>query len=121
MSMHPQPTSIQLHQQSRVLEIGFDTHEVFRLSCEFLRVHSPSAEVQGHSPSQRILQLNKHQVNIKAIHPIGNYAVLLDFDDGHNTGIFSWQTLYDFGKNQADYWRKYLADLKAAGHTHAEH
>jgi DUF971 family protein len=100
-----------------VLEVGFDTGETFRLPCEYLRVYSPSAEVMGHSPSQRILQLGKQHVNIAAVVPVGNYAVLLKFDDGHETGIFSWSTLYELGRNQDANWRRYLADLAAAGHS----
>ena len=111
----PQPTDIRLHQGSRVLEIAFDSGEVFRLPCELLRVLSPSAEVQGHGPSQRILQVGKEAVNISAIHPVGNYAVLLEFDDGHKTGIYSWTYLYELGTQQGEYWQRYLAELAAAG------
>jgi len=107
------PTDIKLHQASRVLEVSFASGEVFKLSCEYLRINSPSAEVQGHSPSQRILQLDKHNVNIVAIRPMGNYAVLLEFDDGHRTGIYSWTTLYDLGKNHAQNWAQYLAQVAA--------
>ncbi|PIV36614.1 MAG: 1-(5-phosphoribosyl)-5-((5-phosphoribosylamino)methylideneamino)imidazole-4-carboxamide isomerase [Lysobacterales bacterium CG02_land_8_20_14_3_00_62_12] len=114
----PWPTAIKLHRASRVLEITFDSGETFRLPAEFLRVHSPSAEVQGHGPSQRVLQLNKQLVNISAVVPMGNYAVQLDFDDGHNTGLFSWETLYDFGCHQTEYWQNYLDALAAAGHPY---
>ncbi len=114
MSTGPRPVRIELHQQSRVLEVGFDTGEVFHLPCEYLRVHSPSAEVQGHGPSQRVLQVGKQHVGIKAITPIGNYAIGLHFDDGHDTGLFSWGTLYDLGRNQAEYWQKYLDEMEAA-------
>lgn len=114
----PWPTDIKLHRASRVLEVSFDSGETFHLPAEFLRVHSPSAEVQGHGPSQRVLQLNKQQVNIRAIVPMGNYAVQLDFDDGHNTGLYSWETLYDLGSHQAEYWQRYLDALAVAGHAY---
>ena len=113
----PRPTDIRLKKDSRVLEVSFDTGESFRLPCELLRVWSPSAEVMGHGPDQRIPQLGKEGVNIAAIEPIGNYAVLLRFDDGHDTGIFSWTTLYDFGRHQAAYWERYLAELDRAGYV----
>ena len=112
----PRPVDIRLHRASHVLEVAFDTGETFRLPCEYLRVHSPSAEVMGHGPGQRVLQLEKQHVNIDAIESVGNYAVLLRFDDGHETGIYSWPTLYDLGRNQDAYWRKYLDELAAAGH-----
>lgn len=111
----PTPTQIHLHQQSKVLEIHFG-EEQFEMSCEYLRVHSPSAEVQGHGPGQETLQLGKQNVNIKAIEPVGNYGVKLVFDDGHDSGIYSWQTLYDLGKNVEQNWKNYLARCDAAGH-----
>ena len=111
----PTPTDIRLHQTSRVLEISFVSGEVFRLPCELLRVYSPSAEVQGHGPGQRVLQVGKERVNIKAIHPVGHYAVVLEFDDGHNTGIYSWTLLHELGSHQGDYWQRYLDELAAAG------
>ena len=89
----PTPTTITLHRASHVLEVGFDSGETFRLPAEYLRVHSPSAEVQGHGPGQKTLVAGKANVNIDAVEPIGNYAVLLRFDDGHATGIFSWDVL----------------------------
>ena len=112
-SVHP--TDITLHQTSRVLEVAFDNGEHYRLPCEYLRVHSPSAEVQGHHPSQRVLVPGKREVNIRAIEPMGNYAVLLHFDDGHATGIFSWETLLDLGRQMDAKWHKYVADLEQAG------
>jgi DUF971 family protein len=111
----PRPTQITLRQASHLLDIEFDTAERFQLPCEYLRVYSPSAEVMGHGPGQRVLQVGKVNVNIKAIHPVGNYAVVLVFDDGHQTGIYSWETLYDLGKNQAQYWQRYLDELEQAG------
>ena len=113
--MSPRPTGITLHRASHVLEVGFESGETFRLPCEYLRVHSPSAEVMGHGPGQRVLQVGKRDVNIVDVVPVGNYAVLLKFDDGHETGIYSWSTLYELGRNQTDNWRRYLADLEAAG------
>ena len=111
----PRPTGLTLHQASHVLEVAFDTGEVFRLPAEYLRVNSPSAEVQGHGPGQQVLVSGKRDVNIAAIEPIGHYAVLLRFTDGHDTGIFSWATLYELGITQAEQWDRYLAALGAAG------
>jgi DUF971 family protein len=113
----PRPTSIVLHKASHVLEVGFDTGEVFRLPAEYLRVESPSAEVQGHGPSQKVLVGGKQHVNIAAIEPVGQYAILLRFDDGHDTGIFSWRYLHELGREQAERWTRYVAALAAAGMT----
>jgi DUF971 family protein len=113
----PRPTDITLHRASHALEVAFDTGESFRLPCEYLRVHSPSAEVQGHGPGQRVLQVGKRDVNIAEISPVGNYGVLLKFDDGHNTGIYSWSVLYDLGKHQTENWQAYLEALAAAKQT----
>jgi DUF971 family protein len=110
------PTDIKLHQKSRVLEISFDDGTHFNLPCEFLRVYSPSAEVRGHGPGQEVLQTGKERVNISAIEPVGNYAVCLFFDDGHSTGIYSWDWLHHLGSNQEQLWQEYLARLEAAGH-----
>lgn len=117
MTQGPKPTDINLHQKSRVLEITFDDGSRFELPCEYLRVYSPSAEVQGHGPGQEVLQVGKEQVNITGIEPVGNYAVKLEFDDGHNTGIYSWDTLYVLGKNQEEMWADYLRRLQEAGQT----
>ncbi|MBT5031886.1 MAG: DUF971 domain-containing protein [Proteobacteria bacterium] len=105
------PTEIKLNRQSRVLTVRFDDENVFELPCEFLRVHSPSAEVRGHGKGQEVLQLHKELVNISAIEPVGNYAVRLIFDDQHNTGLYSWPLLYDLGKNRIALWQKYLDHL----------
>ncbi|CAK0760796.1 1-(5-phosphoribosyl)-5-((5-phosphoribosylamino)methylideneamino)imidazole-4-carboxamide isomerase [Gammaproteobacteria bacterium] len=113
---HIKPTDIRLHQKSRFLEITFEDGAQYHLPCEYLRVYSPSAEVQGHGPGQEVLQLGKETVNIKDIEPVGNYAVILHFDDDHNTGIYSWQLLYSLGKNQASLWKSYLERLEAAGY-----
>jgi len=115
MSKHT-PTEINLNRKTRVLTVSFDDGAVFEMSCEYLRVHSPSAEVQGHGPGQGVLQVGKERVNIERIEPVGNYAIKPVFDDGHDSGIYSWDTLYTLGKNQAENWRDYLAQLKAAGH-----
>lgn len=114
------PTNINLHQKSRILEIEFDDGKAFKYSCEFLRVYSPSAEVTGHGPGQEVLQVGKEGVNIKAIEPVGHYAVKLVFDDRHDSGLFSWQYLYELGANYDAKWKDYLGRLKAAGVTHKE-
>ena len=115
MANPPRPSAITLHRASHVLEVGFDTGETFRLPCEYLRTHSPSAEVQGHGPGQRVLVAGKRHVNIDAIDPVGHYAVLLRFDDGHQTGIFSWSVLHELGRNFETNWAAYLAALEQAG------
>ncbi len=109
------PTDIRLHQRSRKLEVAFDDGSRYELSCEYLRVYSPSAEVRGHSTDQAVLQTGKEQVNIKDIEPIGNYAVKLVFDDGHDTGLYTWDYLHELGTHQVEYWRRYLASLAAVG------
>ena len=108
----PKPTDIILHKKSRTLEVAFDSGEHFTLPAEYLRVHSPSAEVQGHGPGQQVLVAGKREVNIAAIEPIGNYAVLLRFSDGHATGIYSWETLHELGLNQDKNWQSYLGALE---------
>ena len=111
----PQPTEIKLHQKSRVLEISFDDGKAFRLPYEFLRVHSPSAEVRGHGPGQEVLQTGKRNVEITRAEPVGSYAVQLCFSDGHETGIYSWDLLYQFGEQQEPMWRHYLDRMEKAG------
>lgn len=111
----PRPTVIKLHQLSRRLEIAFDNGTQFMLPCEYLRVYSPSAEVRGHGVGQEVLQAGKENVNIVGIEPIGNYALKLSFSDGHNTGLYSWDYLYDLGIRQDELWRAYLARLTVAG------
>jgi len=111
----PAPTGITLHQKSRVLEIAFADGSVFRLPYEFLRVHSPSAEVRGHGPGQEVLQAGKRSVEIRSLEPVGSYAVLPDFSDGHTTGIYSWEYLYFLGENQDRLWTEYLDRLGKAG------
>lgn len=117
MSKKPIPTEIKLNKKARMLELTFDDGQHFELSCEFLRVNSPSAEVQGHGPGEGVLQVGKEGVNIEAIEPVGSYAVLLRFDDGHDTGIYAWDTLYNFGMNRDAIWEDYLQRLKAAGRS----
>ena len=111
----PAPTAITLHEATRVLEIGFDSGEVFRLPFEYLRVHSPSAEVQGHGPGQETLQTGKRQVGITSLQAVGHYAIQPSFSDGHDTGIFSWDYLYRLGTEQDQRWQGYLQRLAAAG------
>jgi DUF971 family protein len=111
----PRPTEIKLHQKSRELEITFDDGKQFRWSCEMLRVYSPSAEVRGHGPGQEVLQIGKKNVEITAIDPVGTYAVKLTFSDGHDTGLYSWDFLYDLGEKREGYWQTYLARMTAAG------
>ena len=109
------PTTITLHQKSRVLEIAFSDGKIFRLPYEFLRVYSPSAEVKGHGPGQEVLQTGKRSVEIRSLEPVGSYAVQPNFSDGHSTGIYSWDYLYELGENQEKLWREYLAQLAKAG------
>jgi DUF971 family protein len=113
--MPPRPTEINLHQVSRVLDIAFEDGRAFSLPVEYLRVFSPSAEVRGHGPGQEVLQVGKREVNISAIEPVGVYAVKFVFSDGHDTGIYSWEYLYELGTKQDANWKTYLARLQAAG------
>ena len=109
------PVSIKLHQRSATLELQFTNEKAQQLSCELLRVCSPSAEVRGHGKGQEVLQVGKKNVAITAIKPVGNYAVQLVFDDGHDTGLFSWDYLYELCVNRDRYWNDYLQRLNAAG------
>jgi len=120
MAQSPTPLEIKLHQQSNLLEIHFDNETECMLSCEFLRVHSPSAEVQGHSAQQAILQVGKENVGILKIEPVGNYAIKIIFSDGHDTGIYSWDYLYRLGENYEQMWLEYLGKLEMAGHKRKE-
>jgi len=113
------PTDIKLHQKSRILELTFTEGSHFELPVEYLRVYSPSAEVRGHGPGQEVLQLGKESVNIVGIEPVGTYAILLRFDDGHDTGIYSWDLLYNLGLHQEKLWGEYLSRLEQAGHKRA--
>jgi DUF971 family protein len=111
----PQPTSIVVHQASRVLEIGFDDGSLFRIPFELLRVYSPSAEVQGHGPGQEVLQTGKREVEVVAIEAVGHYGIQPRFSDGHDTGIYTWANLHHLGAAQDDLWRQYEQRLQAAG------
>jgi DUF971 family protein len=111
----PTPIEIKLHQKSRVLEVSFSDGSRFELSYEFLRVYSPSAEVRGHGPGQEVLQVGKKDVDILSLEPVGSYAVQPHFSDGHGTGIYSWDYLYDLGTNRQSLWQTYLKRLAAAG------
>lgn len=111
----PLPTGITLHRASRVLEIAFDDGSSFRLPFEFLRVYSPSAEVRGHGAGQEVLQQGKRDVDILALEPVGNYAVKPVFSDGHDSGLYSWDYLYEIGRRQEALWAEYLARLEREG------
>jgi DUF971 family protein len=111
----PHPTSLKLRTRSRLLEVVFDDGASFELPFEYLRVYSPSAEVRGHGPGQETLQLGKHDVGIKAVEPVGNYAVRLVFDDGHDTGLYTWAYLNELGRERETKWRRYLERLKDLG------
>ncbi|HET7650945.1 MAG TPA: DUF971 domain-containing protein [Gammaproteobacteria bacterium] len=113
MTPVPHPTEIRLRKSAGVLTVAFDSGETFELPFEYLRVFSPSAEVRGHGTE--ILQVGKENVKVTAVEPVGSYAVRLIFDDGHNTGLYSWHVLYDLGTNQQTNWARYLERLKAAG------
>jgi len=111
----PRPTEIKLHQRSRVLELHFDDGLECNLTCEYLRVYSPSAEVRGHGPGQEVLQVGKEDVGIDQLTPSGNYALKIVFDDGHDSGIFTWTYLHELGINYEAYWQDYLDRLAEAG------
>jgi DUF971 family protein len=109
------PSSIVVHQQSKVIELGYENGETYRLPFELLRVLSPSAEVRGHGPGQETLQTGKRQVGIISLEPVGHYAVKPSFTDGHDSGLYSWEYLYELCLNQDKLWQEYLAKLAAAG------
>ena len=111
----PLPTEIKLHQASRVLEVTFSNGRTYKLPYELLRVYSPSAEVRGHGPGQETLQVGKRAVTIASVEPVGHYALRPTFSDGHESGIYSWDYLYDLGERQDELWRRYLERLAAAG------
>ena len=116
VSMSNIPITIRLRMTSRLVRLEYEDGTSFDLPFEYLRVFSPSAEVRGHGPGQEVLQTGKENVRVESIDPIGNYAVRLFFDDGHSTGLYTWDYLYELGTNQADNWQDYLGRLKAAGH-----
>jgi DUF971 family protein len=109
---NPWPTELRLHKDRKALTVAFDSGESFDLAAEYLRIRSPSAEVQGHSPSERRTVGGKEAVQILEVHPVGNYAVRLVFDDLRSTGIFSWDYLFELGRRRDDYWNEYLDELK---------
>jgi DUF971 family protein len=111
----PHPTALKARTRSRLLEVDFDDGSHFELPFEYLRVCSPSAEVRGHGPGQETLQVGKHEVGITRIEPVGNYAVRLVFDDGHDTGLYTWAYLHELGREREARWQKYLARLKELG------
>ena len=111
----PNPVDIVLHNASKVLEIAFDNGNTYRIPFELMRVYSPSAEVQGHGPGQEVLQTGKRHVGITALEPVGHYGVQPSFSDGHNSGIFSWDYLYNLGAQQTSLWAQYEQRLQAAG------
>lgn len=111
----PQPTDIKVRTQSRVLEVRFDDASVYELPFEYLRVFSPSAEVKGHGGGEGILQTGKENVGIGSVEPVGNYALRLLFDDGHNTGLYSWTFLYQLGRDRDVNWARYLTRCREAG------
>ena len=115
MNNAPVPTEITLHQQSKILELAFDDGARYKLPFEFLRVFSPSAEVRGHGPGQEVLQTGKRGVMLTGIEPVGSYALKLTFDDGHDTGLYTWEYLVELGKYQDGMWHDYLTKMEAAG------
>jgi DUF971 family protein len=114
------PTEINFHKVSRVLELAFNDGTRFKLPAEYLRVYSPSAEVQGHGPGQEVLQIGKEDVNISRLEPVGHYAIQLIFDDNHDSGIYSWDYLYQLGAHFDKKWQAYLDRLKEAGYDRKE-
>lgn len=111
----PTPEALTVHGASRVLEVAYSDGASFRIPFELLRVYSPSAEVQGHGPGQEVLQTGKREVSIKAIEPVGNYAIKPFFSDGHESGLYTWEYLYELGRRQDEFWAQYLDRLQEAG------
>ena len=109
------PTEIRVHKEDKVLEVTFDNGESFRLPAEYLRIESPSAEVQGHGPGQKTIIAGRRHVGIMGVEPVGTYAIQIKFDDLHDTGIYSWNTLYDMGRDYERLWGDYLKNLEAKG------
>ncbi|HEU4530763.1 MAG TPA: DUF971 domain-containing protein [Steroidobacteraceae bacterium] len=114
--MTPHPAEIRLRRQSRVLSVSFDDGSSFDLPFEYLRVYSPSAEVQGHGPGQEVLQFAKEKVQVKSLEPVGHYAVRIVFDDGHDTGLYTWKYLYELGSQYEERWQRYLTRLAEYGY-----
>jgi DUF971 family protein len=117
MAEAPIPTGLRLRKQSRLLELEYANGERYELPWEFLRVHSPSAEVRGHGPDQAVLQVGKRRVGISELRPVGHYAVQIVFDDGHDTGLYSWDYLHHLCREQASLWASYLQRLHEAGQS----
>lgn len=115
--MDLKPTEIRLRKKSRLLVVGFDNGQSFELPFEYLRVSSPSAEVRGHGPGQEVLQTGKEKVQISALEPVGHYALKIVFDDGHDTGLYTWGYLHELGAEQPQRWQAYLDRLTAAGYA----
>ncbi|SMC38195.1 gamma-butyrobetaine hydroxylase-like domain-containing protein [Polynucleobacter kasalickyi] len=113
----PVPENLVVHQKSKVLELTYADQNKYLLPFEFLRVHSPSAEVRGHGPGQEVLQTGKRNVSILSLEPVGNYAIKPTFTDGHDSGLFTWEYLLELSQNQEGMWQEYLAKLEAAGVT----
>lgn len=113
--MSSAPTSIRLRTRSRLLEVTFPDGACFELPFEYLRVYSPSAEVRGHGPGQETLQIGKHDVQVTRVEPVGHYAVRLVFDDGHDTGLYTWGYLYELGRDRTQKWQNYLNRLQELG------
>jgi DUF971 family protein len=111
----PTPTEVRLRTRSRVLEVAYGPDERYELPFEYLRVYSPSAEVRGHGPGQETLQLGKHEVGVKAVEPVGRYAVRIVFDDGHDSGLYTWGYLRELGQTREEKWRRYLERLGQLG------
>jgi DUF971 family protein len=111
----PTPESLTVHGASRVLEVAYSDGASFRIPFELLRVYSPSAEVQGHGPGQEVLQTGKREVGITAIEPVGNYAIKPFFSDGHESGLYTWEYLYELGRLQDEFWAQYLDRLQESG------
>jgi DUF971 family protein len=111
----PTPQDLTVHSKSRVLEISFSDGQTFRIPFELMRVYSPSAEVQGHGPGQEVLQTGKREVGLAGLEPVGNYGVKPTFTDGHDSGIYTWDYLYQLGAQQDRFWADYEARLQAAG------
>jgi DUF971 family protein len=119
--MIEQPTEITLHQQSHELEIAFPDGSRYRLPYEFLRVHSPSAEVRGHGPGQEVLQIGKQEVTVLDVEPVGSYAMKIVFSDGHDSGLYTWEYLQHLGKHQDSLWQEYLHRMEEAGKSRELH
>jgi DUF971 family protein len=116
MTKAPIPAEIKLHRKSRLLEVSYGDGRRYELPCEYLRVYSPSAEVRGHGPGQEILLVGKEKVGITAVEPVGHYALRLRFDDGHDSGLYTWEYLDDLGRKMNDNWQAYLDRLREAGY-----